>query len=325
MDSDPYRISVRTMDLGLGAFDMIVSPAGVARYGRVEFVAGVPRLPLERFQTGGLNEKGMTCDQQTLVNASYPLSAAAGSLAVTTDSFCGEVLANYGSARELEAAISNGSLAIVEGYVKETHFVARDALGESLVIEAFGRRVETLLDLNDDGVTGFGIFTNEPAIDYHITNVRHFKWKQTLANPSLVVPGDWYPDSRFLRIYLVKNGMDPPGDYTTAVQQAVHVLNTITVPMGSGQLGTDSSLGSGGEGPHDHTLYGVVYDHLDARLYYRTYRNLNLQMVDLPALLAHLETTTTTTTTDPLVLSVLSADLPWYNDATSSFAPLSGR
>lgn len=313
MDNDPYRISIRTMDLGLGAFDMVVESAGGgAKYGRVGFVAGVPRLVLKRFQTGGLNEVGLACDQQTLLNASYP-TLDSSALIVTTDSFCAEALANYSTARELEAALTNGSLGIVAGFVKETHFVVRDALGESLVVEAIDGQVVTRLDLNDDGRTGFGILTNEPRFDVHVANVRHFKWKQSLQGSAVTIPGTWYPDERFLRIYIVKKGMQAPTSYITAVQQAIHVLNTITVPMGNNQLGTDSSTG---EGRHDHTLYGVIYDHVNAKVYWRTYKNSNLQLLDLSTAL------NIAASAGSLVMPVVSDNLPWYHDATPVLAPL---
>lgn len=308
MDNDPYRISVRTMDLGLGSFDMVVKAAqSPERYGRVGFVAGLPHLPLVKFQTGGLNEVGLSCDQQTLINASYPTSAEGAHVVVSTDSFCGEILANYSSSRELGEALRNGSLAVVAGAVKHTHFVARDSQGESLVVEGLDGIVRARLDLNDDGATGFGILTNEPPLDIHLANVRLLKWKRTLAGSAVTLPGTWYPDDRFARIYLVKQAMAAPTSYLNAVQQAIHVLNTITVPMGDSQLGTDSSQDEG----RDHTLYGVVYDHLNSRLYWRTQSNQNFQLLDLNAALG-----SAAAADAALVMPVFNDDLPWYHDAT---------
>ena len=82
---------------------------------------------------------------------------------------------------------------------------------------------------------------------------------------AVAMPGDWYPEDRFQRIFQVKRGMPVPKSYQAgrtrkltqeipadgfwirfqeAVMQAVHVLNTVTVPMGL-QLGTDSGKHSG--------------------------------------------------------------------------------
>ena len=81
-------------------------------------------------------------------------------------------------------------------------------------------------DFNDEGVTGWGVMTNEPTFDWQVENVRHFKWKQNLGREATTMPGTWYPDDRFLRVHLVKDGMPTPKTYPEAVMQAVHTLNT---------------------------------------------------------------------------------------------------
>jgi penicillin V acylase-like amidase (Ntn superfamily) len=147
------------------------------------------------------------------------------------------------------------------------------------VVEFVDSAMRVHTDLNDDGETGYGIMTNEPEFEYQLTNIKHLQWKRGLARQSVSVPGSWYPEERFMRIYMVKSGMEAPTSYSQAIMQAVHVLNTITVPMGN-QFGTDSGAKSG-EGSGDHTLYGVVYDHLGKKLYWRTTNNQNLQKLDL--------------------------------------------
>ena len=125
--------------------------------------------------------------------------------------------------------------------------VVRDRNGDSVVIEFIDGKTVLTEDKNDDH-SGFGIMTNEPTIDWHIENVKHAKWKLNNARPAFSIPGNFYPDERFLRIYLLKTAMDKPTSYREAIMQAVHVLNSVTVPMGN-QLGTDSSAG---EGAGDH-------------------------------------------------------------------------
>ena len=61
------------------------------------------------------------------------------------------------------------------------------------------------LDLND-GVTGYGITTNEPYFDYHLTNIQHYEWKRTLARQAIAIPGNFYPEERFLRVHMIKSG-----------------------------------------------------------------------------------------------------------------------
>merc|ERR1712232_27811 len=150
-----------------------------------------------------------------------------------------------------------------------THFSVRDAMGQGVVIEFMDGEMQLYDDHNDKGKTGFGIMTNEPRFPWQVEAVRHLQWKQQLARSAVTMPGTWYPDARFQRIYLVKSGMPTPKTYEEAMMQAVHTLNTITVPMGD-QIGTDSGKG---EGLGDHTQWGVVYDHKKRTIYWRSQAN----------------------------------------------------
>jgi hypothetical protein len=62
-------------------------------------------------------------------------------------------------------------------------------------------------------------------------------------------------------------------------------MNTITVPMGETQFGTDSGETSG-EGNADHTMVGIIRDHLNPTLYWRdsnnpTFRRLRMSDIDI--------------------------------------------
>lgn len=56
-----------------------------------------------------------------------------------------------------------------------------------------------------------GVFTNEPTFDWHQKNIEHYEWKRTLARQAVAVPGNFYPEERFLRAYMVKSGMQDMG------------------------------------------------------------------------------------------------------------------
>jgi len=112
-------------------------------------------------------------------------------------------------------------------------------------------------------------------------NIRHYEWKRTLARQSVAVPGNFYPEERYLRVHMVKAGMqslmETTSDYQTAFSLATQVLNTITVPMGE-QYGTDSS----GTQEMDHTVLGLVRDHSNKVIYWRdaynpTFRRISLE------------------------------------------------
>lgn len=124
------------------------------------------------------------------------------------------------------------------------------------------------------------------------------------ARPAVTTPGTFYPDERFLRIHLLKEAMPAPTSYQTAMMQAVHVLNSVTVPMGA-QQGTDSGRG---EGQGDHTMWGVLYDHSNATLFFRTSTNQNLQRLRLADLQLAPGAARAT-------LALGANELPWFSDA----------
>lgn len=288
-----YMLSGRTMDLGSlplhADFSLQSSPAGQtlphgagnSRYGFVGFIPSDGPVELSAFVTGGLNERGLSCDVQTLLGTEYPeKSNATGVLNIGASQMCKWVLGEFSTAAELKQVLLNGTAQVFEDLVTKAvggqHFSVRDASGASIVIEFVRAQTNVYDDLND-GKTGFGLMTNEPEYPWHVQNVKHFQWKQQLARPATDIPGAFYPDLRFLRLHLLKSVMPPPTDYQSAVAQAVHVLNSVTVPMGN-QMGTDSGAG---EGKGDHTLWGVVYDHTNQVLYFRGTDNQSLQRVQL--------------------------------------------
>merc|ERR1712217_368168 len=129
---------------------------------------------------------------------------------------------------------------------------------------------------------------------------------------AVTMPGAWYPDERFQRIHLVKSGMPKPRSYEEAMMQAVHTLNTITVPMGL-QIGTDSGDGSG-EGKADNTQYGVIYDHKNLTIYWRSAVNQNLQRL-------RLEDCGLAQGSTVQIVNMFEPVLPWFNDAAKALKP----
>jgi penicillin V acylase-like amidase (Ntn superfamily) len=184
--------------------------------------------------------------------------------------FCLWAMQSFSSVTELYDSMDD--IRIWGPKIVAEHFVLRDKSGTSLVIELIDGEKHVYLDHND-GASGVGIMTNEPAFDWHLTNIEHYEWKRTLARQAVEVPGGWYPEDRFLRVYMVKQGMQEMGllqdthDIQTALSLTVQVLNTVTVPMGN-QYGTDTGE-SGGEGSgSDHTMFAVIRDHSDPAIYW---------------------------------------------------------
>lgn len=75
------------------------------------------------------------------------------------------------------------------------------------------------------------MFTNEPTFDWHQKNIEHYEWKRTLARQAVAVPGNFYPEERFLRAYMVKSGMQSMGLMSGKVSRSCrhpHYTQTFT-------------------------------------------------------------------------------------------------
>ena len=313
--SDSYGLSVRTMDLGEGpTFALKTRPKGTkgvewlppAKYGNIISVGtNVSSFPMPMdVAFAGLNEEGLSCDLHALLNSSYPKPTHT-SKDLSLFHFCNYMLDSFATVAEAKSALAAGEVHLWGPPPPQAgvHFMIRDASGHGLAVEFIGGAQQMYDDFND-GDNGYGVFTNEPPFPWQLANVKHHLWKQSLARPATTMPGTWYPDERFLRIFLVKESMPKPASYQEAVQHALHVLNTVTVPMGL-QQGTDSGYG---EGQADHTHYAHIYDHKQRVLYWRHQSNLQLERVKLADVLQ-------TEKSLPMFNT-----LPFYQDAAHAFA-----
>ena len=100
-----------------------------------------------------------------------------------------------------------------------------------------------------------------------------------------------------------------PKSHKDLILNAVHLLNSVTIPPGS-QYGTDSG---DGEGEGDHTIFGVVYDHTAMTMYLRSYENQSLQRISFDQLALQ------TPGAEKMYLPVVNSNA-WFIDAADSFS-----
>lgn len=216
-----------------------------------------------------LNEKGLSCSCLALVGTQYQ-QISKTKLNIFGGAFCFYVSQNFENVYDLMKTLPDISIYSPDELAQ--HYVVRDKNGNSLVIELLNGEQVIYLDKND-GIEGFGIMTNEPTFNWHLENIEHYNWKRTLSRQAVSVPGNFYPEERYLRVYMMKTGMQNQGLMTSvsdpqiAFSLTVQVLNTVSVPMGN-QYGTDSGDESG-EGNADHTVWAIVRDHNDPTIYWR--------------------------------------------------------
>jgi len=220
--------------------------------------------------------------------------------------FCNWALSGHATAAQVTAALAGDGVNVWHGLIDVggAHFSIRDAAGGAIVVEFLAGATQVHND-------SLGLLTNEPPYAFHVANVAHQAWKQALARPAVAVPGAFYPDERLLRLHMLRAGLPPAADRQQALMNAAALLDSVTVPPGA-QPGTDTGAGGGEGAAGDHTHYGILYDHADATLYWRTRHNHNLQRLRLAdARLSAGEA--------PRHLP-LNADngLPWYSDAAGA-------
>eukprot|EP00928_Gymnodinium_smaydae_P024535 TRINITY_DN19826_c0_g1_i1.p1 TRINITY_DN19826_c0_g1~~TRINITY_DN19826_c0_g1_i1.p1 ORF type:complete len:354 (-),score=42.45 TRINITY_DN19826_c0_g1_i1:142-1203(-) len=322
MEND-YKLTVRTMDLGnipFSSWQIMTVPIGTrglrsSSHGYVGFVIKVAGFTLHDLVFAGMNDAGLTCDLQTLLGTRYPQASQTDDN-IDVAFLCRWALEGFASIAEVKQGLEKVRFvepSIEYRVIGGAHWALRDAHGQGLIVEFLDGEMKVMEDNNDNGKTGFGIMTNEPPISWQTQAIRHLQWKQSLARSAVSMPGSWYPDERFQRIHLVKSGMPKPATHIEAMMQATHVLNTVTVPMGE-QLGTDSGKRSG-EGSGDHTQWGVIYDHANTTVYWRSTVNQNLQRLRLVD--AHLEPSK-----PQQYLAVFAEELPWFNDVAGTLTPV---
>jgi len=304
-------VHARTMDLGSWEdFELISKPPedsdNLGYVGIYPKARHTDKIGIERGVAAGMNTAGLSCDMQTLINSKYPPKPT-DKTGVFIGFFCDWALSTFETTGDVKNALLS-THSVYGPSVFAQHFSLRDADGKSIVIEFLDE--ETLIyDDHNDGKEGFGIMTNEPPYPWHVENVKHYEWKKSLAKPLLDAPGAFYPDHRFLRLHSLKGGLEEPKSHKDLIMNAVHLLNSVTIPPGS-QYGTDSG---DGEGEGDHTIFGVVYDHTSLTMYLRSYENQSLQRISLRELALQ------TPGAEKRYLPVVNSNA-WYVDATGSFS-----
>jgi choloylglycine hydrolase len=304
--ADGDVIRARTMEFGLDLQSQVLmvprgyqrtgtTPDGkpgrvwTAKYASVGLNgAGVPDL------FDGVNEKGLGFGMFYFpTSAGYmPYAAADAGNIIAPWELGSYLLSSFASVDEVKANIGNIVVPSVVfaswGFAPEAHYIVSDASGKSIVIEYVGGK----LNVHDNPL---GVITNTPAFDWHMTNLRNYVNISMVGAPPLVLggvkiqptgmgsgmlglPGDFTPPSRFVRAVAFTQSLIQPKTGGAAVLEAFHVLNNFDIPKGSAR---DGAKDEHGNIVADYTLWTAVSDLSTRRLYFRTYQNSQIRVVDL--------------------------------------------
>ena len=173
---------------------------------------------------------------------------------------------------------------VVLDFSFDEHYSVTDRTGEGIVIEF----TEQGRIAHNNTV---GAATNAPPYDFHMLNLRNYvhlskfahkpldlggaQFKPTGEGSGLLgIPGDMTPTSRLVRVATLSNFAQPVETSPEAVKLAFHLLNTVDIPHGVISDHKHPDLA-------DFTSWAVAKDVTNNALYYRTYEDLTIRVLNL--------------------------------------------
>jgi choloylglycine hydrolase len=265
-----------------------------AKYGYVGLnVAGLgPEF--EHVIADGMNEMGLSIGALWLPRfTEYSPTVSDNAQALLVTDFANWVLGNFATVDEVAEELSHVQIWGDPwlGANIPMHFSIHDANGTSLVVEFLAEYPQGAQYHNT-----VGVLTNAPPFAWQLINIRNYVGLSSLdAQPITIggnsypppghgsgmrgVPGDSTPPSRFIRILFQKQFATQPANNADAGSLALHLLNTVDIP-----LGTSAAQQQPSKGNDDYTQW-VVVKALTARTFsYRTAANPTLMQINFAEL-----------------------------------------
>ncbi len=267
-----------------------------AKYGYVGLnVAGLgPEF--EHVIADGMNEKGLSIGALWLPGfTEYNPAVSDNAQALLVTDFANWVLGNFATVGEVDEGLTHVQIWGDSwlGANIPMHFSIHDASGISIVIEFLADYPQGLRQSNT-----VGVLTNAPPFAWQLTNIRNYVGLSSVdAQPITIggnsyippghgsgmrgVPGDSTPPSRFIRILFQKQFATQPANNEDASSLALHLLNTVDIPLGTSAAQQEQNPSKGND---DYTQW-VVVKALTARTFsYRTACNPALMQINFDEL-----------------------------------------
>lgn len=231
----------------------------------------------------GVNEKGLAGGSFYFANYHHYAPEndilKAGKIPLRGQEFVTWALINCANVQELTVrAPKEVAIADVENSFPQ-HYVFYDSTGACVVIEP---SVSNGFKIYDNPV---GVFTNHPPFDWHMINLQNYVGlkntpladvklgEQLIFSPGkgsglIGIPGDFTPQSRFVRAAFLKHLADTVPD-SDVISHLFHLLNTADITKGV--VKTEGPTGK------QFTQYTVAYDVAKGIVYYHHYDNRAIQ------------------------------------------------
>ncbi len=203
------------------------------------------------------------------------------------------VLGNFATVEEVKEHIHDiyvFSKPVTYGVLKDVvfpvHMVVADSSGKSVVVEW----VNGNTNVYDNPL---GVLTNSPEFPWQLDNLKNYVNMSAHSPKPITVggveyygtgqgsgavglPGDHTPPSRFVKMaFLVENSFQVNTAEDT-INLGEHILNNVDIPIGAvqGEEGDKNDL-------PDKTEWTVFKDLTNNKLYFKSYTNTALQVIDL--------------------------------------------
>lgn len=241
----------------------------------------------------GMNEKGLSAGTFYFPGfAGYASSTKDESQAsFSPTDFPNWIITQFETLEEVKEAVRTASITptVIEGWgptAPPFHYIVYDKSGKSIVIEP----IDGKLIVHDNP---FGVMTNSPTFDWHMTNLRNYlnlhpvtSNEETLGLTPLGqgiglqgMPGDFLPSSRFVRAWIFSSVSGLFANAEHAVFHCFHVLNQFDIPYGS--VVEANTKTSPPTYIVDHTLMTVVRDPINLAYYFKTFDDQTIRKVNL--------------------------------------------
>ena len=239
----------------------------------------------------GMNETGLSLGSLFFPGAAQyqEMKGAKRSRTMVVNDLPLYILQNFATVGEVKEALPKLTVVgihtpALQNIVIPAHFSVYEPDGTGIIVE-----------YTKDGLNIYdsvGIMTNSPAYPWHVTNLNNYVGLNSVnAEPIVVdgvsfastgqgsglngIPGDPTPPARFIRAAAMAYLAAKTGNAAEAVNLAVHIMNTVDIPLGTVRDFSDK------ESFGDYTQWIVVKDLANKVLYFRTYGNTALRSVDM--------------------------------------------
>lgn len=244
----------------------------------------------------GFNEKGLSVGAFYFPsNAEYAkLTPENKQRAILSVDFPAWLLGNFSGVAEVKANLASAT--VVEGSLPGVntpmplHYRVTDAAGNVIVIEHVNGGQVKVYD------NPLGVMSNSPSWDWHMTNLRNYVNLTAVNVPAkdlsgvefqsfgqgsgmLGLPGDYTPPSRLVRILAIQQSALPVDTADQGVTLAWNIINNVNIPKGAAR-----DVLPNGETHYDHTEWASVSDLKNLKLYFRTYDNPEIRVVQMKSM-----------------------------------------